>query len=315
VDINGIILINKEKGTVSHNVVQGVRRILSKSKVGHIGTLDPAATGLLPIMIGDANRLHIYMSKGKKKYTGTIFLGQSTDTYDSAGEPMSEFKDVCFEVAEIRDVLYDFSGVIEQVPPPYSAVKLNGKPLHKYAREGNLLHLKPRSVEIFSISLNSLEKNILSVTIICSQGTYIRSIANDIGAKLGCGAHLQSLERRAVGELDLSNAVRFDDFRDNPEENLYSGCFRPLDGLLPNLPVLKVLDEEARLFSCGGRIDFNPALYTPPDETSLNFYQKDDQSSVKVFFNTQMLGIGIIESRTWVRPATVFGAGIEKHLE
>jgi tRNA pseudouridine55 synthase len=315
VDKNGVILINKEKGMVSHDVVQGVRRILSKSKVGHIGTLDPAATGLLPIMIGDANRLHIYMSKGKKKYVGTIFLGQSTDTYDSAGEPTSEFMDVSFTEAQIRDMLYDFSGAIEQVPPPYSAVKLNGKPLHKYAREGNMMHLKPRPVEIFSMSLNSIDKNILSITVICSQGTYIRSIANDIGAKLGCGAHLQSLERRAVGELDLSDAVRFDDLRENPDEKFSSPCFRPLGELLPNLPALRVLDEEARLFSCGGRVDFNPALYTPPDEASLNFYQKDDQNAVKVFFDKQMLGIGIIESGTWVRPAAVFGAGLEKHLE
>lgn len=310
-DRNGVLLIKKDKGIISHDVVQGIRRRLSVSKVGHIGTLDPAASGMLPIMIGDSNRLHIYLSKGKKKYAGSVFLGQSTDTYDSAGEPTSELKEANFSEQEIRDILYDFTGVIEQVPPPYSAVKLKGKPLHKYARAGDLQQAKSRTVEIFSIYLDSLKDNILDITVVCAQGTYIRSIANDIGAKLGCGAHLRSLERRAVGEFELTDSVRFDDLWNDPEKVLSSNSFVPLGSLLPNIPKLSVLDEEAYLFSCGGRINLNPALLTQADARSLTLYQKEDPNAVKVFFGDKMLGIGMVESGAWVRPATVFGPGLE----
>jgi tRNA pseudouridine55 synthase len=309
--VNGVILVNKGKGVVSHNIVQGVRKIFPKSKVGHIGTLDPAATGLLPVMLGQANRLHLYLSRGKKSYTGKIFLGQSTDTYDSEGKSTSPPCKADFSENEIIDVLTHFYGIIEQVPPPFSAVKFNGKPSHRYAREGQLLQLKPRKVEVYSISLDSLEGNILRVSIDCSQGTYIRSIANDIGLKLGCGAYLQELERTAVGELNIEDAVSMEQLKEKPEDALSSTSFKPLEQLLPSLPVFQALDEDARLFSCGGRINFISNLLIAADAVSESHYQKADDKYIKVFFGKQFLGIGMIESDFWVKPVAVFGAGLE----
>ena len=309
--INGVVLINKGKGIVSHNVVQGIRRIFPETKVGHIGTLDPSATGLLPVMLGHANRLHLYLSRGKKSYTGTIFLGQSTDTYDSEGKTTSQLTKVIFSEKDIREVLNQFHGIIEQIPPPFSAVKFNGRPSHRYAREGKLLQLKPRKVEIYSITLDSINENILRVSINCSQGTYIRSIANDIGVKLGCGAHLQELERTAVGELSVSESVSLEQLKEKPEETLSSVSYKTLEWLLPNLPVFQALDDDARLFSCGGRINYNANQLYAADTAFESMYQQMDGRYMKVFFGEQFLGIGLIESDILVKPIAVFGAGLE----
>lgn len=309
--MDGVILINKEKGILSHRVIQSIRKIYPGVKTGHIGTLDPAATGLLPVMLGAANRLHSYLSRGRKGYRAAVFLGQSTDTYDSEGTPVSDLKKVNFGREEILDVLSFFQGVIEQVPPLYSAVKVNGKSSYKYARAGNAIELKSRKVEIYSLSLEEFEENILRIEIYCSQGTYIRSIANDIGKKLGCGAYLLELERTAVGEMDVLDAVSIARLRENPEKTLSSGAFRPLERLLPSLPSLQTLDEEARLFSCGGRIGFNPALLAEANGTFDSLYQKIEDPYVKVFFRERFIGMGLIESGMWVKPIAVFSAGLE----
>lgn len=308
---NGVILINKEKGIVSHNIVQAIRRIFPDSKVGHLGTLDPAATGLLPVMLGYANRLHLYLSRGKKSYKAAIFLGLSTDSYDAEGKPTSELIKASFSREKIEKTLEQFQGVIVQIPPPFSAVKFNGKPSHRYARQGQLLELKPRQVEVYSISLDSYEDNILRVSIDCSQGTYIRSIAHDLGMKLGCGGHLQDLERTAIGEFYIDEAVSLDMLRDNPERTMKSSAFRSLEQLLPNLSVYQAPDDNARLFSCGGRIDFDATRLIKAAADLESRYQKVNENNVKVFFGDWFLGIGLIEDSILVKPIAVFGAGLE----
>ena len=204
--MDGIIIINKTKGCTSHDIVYKIKKMLNK-KVGHTGTLDPFAEGVLPICIGKATRLIEYLDDDKA-YTGTIQLGSSTTTYDLEGEEVN-FSDKKVTFNEIEAALDKFRGEIEQLPPIYSAIKVNGKKLYEYAREGKEVKIEPRGVNISNLQILNFypETRQLELHIECSKGTYIRSIANDLGEELGTYGHLVKLVRVKAGMFEVNNAV------------------------------------------------------------------------------------------------------------
>ncbi len=201
----GFINVNKPSGMTSHDVVSFLRRNLKIKKIGHTGTLDPMANGVLPIAVGDATRLIQYLSDDKE-YVATVKFGVSTDTYDKEGEIVST-SDKIVEQAELDDALNQFRGEILQKPPIYSALKKNGKKLYEYAREGKEVEIEARKVTIEKLDLLSLENNVAKLRVKCSKGTYIRSIAHDLGEVLGCGAHLIGLTRTIAGDFKIENSI------------------------------------------------------------------------------------------------------------
>jgi len=207
--MNGIIIINKEAGWTSHDVVARLRRLLHEKRIGHAGTLDPMATGVLPVCVGKATRLVEYIGDNTKTYIADICFGIETDSYDKEGNILSEADCTNLTEEEICNALLKQKGDILQVPPMVSAIKINGQPLYKLAREGKTVERKPRAVTIYSIDVLGFCAGIhphIICSVKCSKGTYIRSIAHDVGALLGCGAHLHSLERAAVGKFTSEEA-------------------------------------------------------------------------------------------------------------
>lgn len=201
----GFINVNKPSGMTSHDVVGFLRRNLKIKKIGHTGTLDPMANGVLPIAVGDATRLIQYLSDDKE-YVATVKFGVSTDTYDKEGEIVST-SDKIVGQTELEEALNQFRGEILQKPPIYSALKKNGKKLYEYAREGKEVEIEARKVTIEKLDLLSLENNVAKLRVKCSKGTYIRSIAHDLGEVLGCGAHLIGLTRTIAGDFKIENSI------------------------------------------------------------------------------------------------------------
>src|SRR5438876_1573955 len=203
---NGILIIDKPTGLTSHDVVHRVRRILGQRSVGHLGTLDPLATGVLPIVLGNMTRLAQFYLKSEKTYEGIIRFGFATDTYDADGEPVSESQDPALTLEKVREFATKFTGIIEQMPPPYSAKKVAGVPAYKLARKNQSVELKPVKVEVKRFEINSVRENLISFHAQVASGTYLRSIAHDLGRELGVGGHLASLRRTAVGEFRIEDA-------------------------------------------------------------------------------------------------------------
>ncbi len=208
--VSGILNINKPAGMTSHDVVDRVRRISGQRRVGHAGTLDPAATGVLVVCLGQATRVAEYLMASDKVYRAEIRLGVSTDTHDAEGQ-VTATAEVDISEEEVRKALAAFIGSIRQVPPMYSALKREGVPLYKLARQGITVEREPRLVEIHDIEVLDWNPPLLTIRVECSPGTYIRALARDLGQKLGCGAHLQSLTRLASGHFTLEEAVSLDE--------------------------------------------------------------------------------------------------------
>lgn len=205
--INGFIIIDKPAGITSHDVVSRVRRILGTKKVGHTGTLDPFATGVLPVAVNNGTKSIPFLDEGSKTYEAQLRLGVSTDTLDMTGRVLSESDYSCITREQFISSLSGFTGSISQIPPMYSAIKQGGQPLYKLARQGVEVERKARSVEIYFIELLSFELPLVSIRVTCSRGTYVRSLADDIGSQLGCGAALQELRRTASGPFRIEEAV------------------------------------------------------------------------------------------------------------
>ncbi len=204
--MNGVLIIDKPAGLTSHDVVHRVRRILGERSIGHLGTLDPMATGILPLVVGSFTRLAQFYVASEKIYEGTIRFGFSTDTYDADGQPTSESREVSLRREDVEPLAARFRGVIQQVPPPFSAKKINGVPAYKLARKNKEVSLKPVSVEIKEFEIVSLENGRLRFRAHVASGTYMRSIAHEMGQALGVGAHLETLRRTAVAEFTLDDA-------------------------------------------------------------------------------------------------------------
>ncbi len=242
--IEGILSIDKPSGLSSHDVVNKVRRVAGMRRIGHTGTLDPLATGLLIICLGRATRLAEYLIGQRKRYEASIRLGQETDTFDAEGTIVDE-KPLEVTVSQIRGAMDSFRGEINQVPPAYSAVKIAGQPLYKRARQGEAVTRPERKVTIYEFNLQRWQPPYLEVCIVCSSGTYIRSIAHDLGQALGCGGYLADLRRLAIGNFTIQDALPLQELK---PENLDT-YLQPIDAAVRHLPHL-ILDraEATRLF-------------------------------------------------------------------
>jgi tRNA pseudouridine55 synthase len=209
--VNGLLILDKPGGMTSHDVVARVRRATGEQSVGHLGTLDPMATGVLPLLLGKYTRLAQFLNTSDKSYTGTIRFGWATDTYDAAGQPVGDARTPELALEAVRVEAAHYVGEIEQMPPPFSAKKIGGKPAYKLAREGKTPDLKPVRIRVDAFTIESLEGDTARFAMRISSGGYVRSIAHEMGQRLGCGAHLASLRRTAAGPFTLEDAVTLDE--------------------------------------------------------------------------------------------------------
>jgi tRNA pseudouridine55 synthase len=219
--MDGIINVLKPPGMTSFDVVAYIRKRAGGAKTGHAGTLDPAAAGVLPVCVGKATRLVEYMNEMRKLYRAEMLLGQETDTQDGTGRVVSE-KPVNVSRDQVEEALNGFIGVSEQIPPMYSAVKVDGKKLYELARKGETVRRKARKIEVYGINIVDIYDNRVLFDIECSRGTYIRTICHDAGRELGCGAHMKFLLRKRVGPFTLENAHTLEELRDIGENSLLS---------------------------------------------------------------------------------------------
>jgi tRNA pseudouridine55 synthase len=242
--MNGILVVDKPAGMTSHDVVDRVRKVFSTRKVGHGGTLDPDATGVLVLAVGHATRFIDYTKDAPKRYSATATLGTSTTTQDSSGEVLEE-RTVDVTADEVRVALKRFVGEIDQIPPMVSAVKIGGERLYRKARRGEEVDRPPRRVTIHAAELVSFDRNSAAIDVTCSSGTYIRTLIHDLGRELGCGAHMSSLVRTASGGFTLEEATALDEL--GPQH------LRSLKDALRSLESVIVSDDEARRVVAGGR--------------------------------------------------------------
>jgi len=234
--MDGLILVDKPQGATSHDVVARIRRILGQQRVGHFGTLDPLATGLLLVAVGSATRLFPCYSKHDKVYSGEMRLGFSTDTYDAQGKPTSE-ESGCFpDQGILVEAMKRFVGPLEQVPPPYSAKKVEGKPLYKWARAKKTVRPRASSVVVYAFDLKGYSPPFVRFDVHCASGTYVRSLAHDLGQTLGCGAHLAGLRRLSVGGYGIGEALSLEEIEKLAGEGNREGFLLPLESLLPEAP-------------------------------------------------------------------------------
>jgi len=253
--MNGVVIIDKPAGMTSHDVVNRVRRILQQPAVGHLGTLDPLATGVLPLVAGNLTRLSQFYTSCEKTYEGTVRLGFATDTYDADGEPSSDEQIVNVSLEQLRSLAGTFVGVIEQMPPPFSAKKIKGVPAYKLARRHQDVPLTPVQVEIKEFEVRALTENLASFRARVASGTYMRSVAHDMGQKIGCGAHLASLRRTALGEFAIGDARTLDELKDAVDADQAEEIFIHPRRLLPQLPCVTANDEIAALIRNGRSVN------------------------------------------------------------
>jgi tRNA pseudouridine55 synthase len=240
--MDGLLLVDKHRGATSHDIVARVRRALGIQKVGHFGTLDPLATGLLIIAVGQAVKLFPLFSKHDKVYAGEIRLGVATDTYDAEGSPLPQESGPLPDRSSLLEAMSRFVGELLQVPPPYSAKKLAGRPLYKWARSRRTAPVAPRPVRVDLFELKDYRPPVVEFELRCGSGTYVRSLAHELGKNLGCGAHLAALRRLAVGGFTLAEARPIDLVEGLIGAGRYGDILRPMGTLLPELPEL-VLTE------------------------------------------------------------------------
>ncbi len=239
-DVEGLLYVDKPSGPSSHDVVGAIRGLAGIRRVGHTGTLDPLATGLLIVCLGRATRLAEYLTGQDKRYVATIRLGQETDTYDAEGSVVAE-KPVDISSPQLDSALEHFSGEIEQIPPMFSAVKVDGQPLYTRARQGQTIERPSRFVSIYEIRLINWSLPDLEIQVHCSSGTYIRAIAHDLGHILGCGGFLTSLRRISVGDHLLEESIPLTDLN---QENLTKNI-RPMDTAVRHMPQVTFNPEQA----------------------------------------------------------------------
>jgi tRNA pseudouridine55 synthase len=230
--LNGILNVDKPAGITSYGVVARIKRLSGERRVGHAGTLDPDATGVLPICLGKATRIVEYLSDASKTYLACIVLGVSTDTYDASGQVLQRGDAFDIDRTKLESALAQFRGPISQIPPMYSALKHDGQPLYKLARAGINIERKSRNITIFRLEIIDWHSPSVSLEIECSKGTYIRSLAHDIGQALNCGAYLKNLVRTKYGPFDIKSAVSLPQIEDAFREGNWEGLPHPVDYVL-----------------------------------------------------------------------------------
>ena len=277
-DISGILLLDKPSGLTSNRALQQVKRAFDARKAGHTGSLDPLATGLLPLCFGEATKVSAYLLDAEKSYEADICLGITTNTGDSDGEIIATHSTDHLASVDVMDVLAGFRGDIEQIPPMFSALKKDGKRLYKLAREGVEVERSPRKVRIFDLTMLSLEKERLRIAVHCSKGTYIRTLAEDIGNSLNCGAHITALRRTGLGPFAINQAHELDSVVDDPEA--FEASLLNADTALTHLPAVRLGSQEVTAVMHGNAV-------ANSNETTLGVVRMYDP-------NEEFLGIGEI---------------------
>lgn len=275
--MDGIIVINKPKGCTSHDIVHKAKKILN-SKVGHTGTLDPMATGVLPLLIGKGTLCSKYLINHDKIYQAKIRLGQKTDTADAEGNIIEEREVDINELKEdnVKNVLNSFLGKQEQMPPVFSAIKLNGKKLYEYARKGQTVEIKPRNIEIYDIELINIDVNNkqLEFKVSCSKGTYIRSLCEDIAKKLGTVGYMCELNRIKVGEFIIENAVTLQELEENPNLHIIT-----IEDSFKNYNKIELDNKKLQLFLNGVQLTHKLA-----------------NGAYRIYSQNQFIGIGTVQN-------------------
>lgn len=283
--MDGVIIINKQKDFTSHDVVNVIRKKLNTKKVGHTGTLDPNATGVLPILVGKATKISKYLIEHDKTYIATIKLGEKTDTGDNEGQVIEEKlvpKDLKKE--DINNVLQSFLGKQKQVPPMYSAIKINGKKLYEYAREGKEVKLEEREIEIYKIQLLEYKNSKIKFEVECSKGTYIRTLCEDIAKKLGTVGYMEELQRTKVNNFKIEESVLLDDITlENVEENLIK-----IEEVFKEKDKIELDNKKLELFLNGVKLTYD----LPKD-------------IYRIYNNKQFIGIGIVENKLLKRDIVI----------
>lgn len=293
VEVTGLILINKPKGYTSHDIVNLVRKTLNTKKVGHTGTLDPNATGVLPILIGNATKISKYLVEHSKTYIATLKLGEKTDTGDNEGnviEKAYEFNNITKN--KIEEVLKGFIGKQTQTPPMYSAIKVDGKKLYEYAREGKTIKVNPREIQIYSIKLFSFnKKDEIIFEVECSKGTYIRTLCEDIAKKLGTIGYMKELERTKVNEFSIENSIKIDE-------------------LTPNIIESKLITID-RIFKENKRINLdNRKLELFLNGVQLTYKLKD--GLYRVYNESSFIGLGTVKNELLKRDVVIENKRLEQ---
>ncbi len=281
--MQGLILLNKPKGITSFSAVSSIKRIAAEKRVGHTGTLDPMAIGVLPILLGRATALSSLMLDGDKTYRAEIKLGVTTDTDDITGNVLSE-NQVNLTDTDIDNALNHFLGEITQIPPIYSAIKKDGVRLYKLAREGRQTEIPERRVNIHSITrlCDLTENNTFSIDASVSKGTYIRSLARDIGEYLGCGATLSQLERRSASGFDITDTVTLEELKEKGIEN----CILNEETAVSHLRAISITQRQAVRFTNGGQLSFE----------RLNLTDYYDGELFRIKYADKLLGIGFADA-------------------
>lgn len=254
--IDGVLLLDKPAGITSNKALQKCRYLIDAQKGGHTGALDPLATGLLPLCFGQATKISTFLLAKDKTYHVGITLGKITDTGDADGKVL-ETRPVELDEARVQEVLNSYIGEYDQIPPMYSALKVNGQPLYKLARQGIEIERKARRVNAYDIRLVSFEGEKLSIEVDCSSGFYVRSLTEDIGQALGCGAHVKTLRRTRIGDIDLDRALTLDAFENLASEQARSEVLLPADTLLGHFSKIVLDEKQAVALSFGQQVDLD----------------------------------------------------------
>ncbi|MDG2117427.1 MAG: tRNA pseudouridine(55) synthase TruB [Gammaproteobacteria bacterium] len=285
-EISGIFLLDKASGLTSNRALQAVKRVFEAKKAGHTGSLDPLATGVLPLCLGEATKVSQYLLESDKSYRASIKLGQCTDTGDSDGTVIETVFDFNITEGDVRAAVKRFEGKIDQTPPMYSALKVGGTPLYKLARKGLVVERQSRQVVIHDIELTrcNLVSKEIEIIVSCSKGTYIRSIAEDLGRMLGCGGHITALRRLKAGKFQEASCLTFQELCGILEREGQAGveeCLLPTDSAIEHFPQIKLPTETAKWVLNGHAVNFNKL----PERGLVRMYDED------IF-----IGIGLVDN-------------------
>jgi tRNA pseudouridine55 synthase len=283
---NGILLLDKPSGITSNAALGRAKRILGIKKAGHTGTLDPMASGLLVLCFGEATKVSAFLLDADKAYEAELHLGVETDSEDAEGKVIAEHEVPALDVSTIETVLDRFRGPIEQIPPMHSALKHKGQRLYELARKGETVERPPRAVTIHELTLDRIELPKLYLTVRCSKGTYIRSLARDIGKVMGCGAHLSGLRRIASDPFDIADAVSLEAL-DTLDQDQTRALLLPPDTALVHLPEITIDEQQARLIQQGQRL------------AGLNVTR---EGAVRIYAPEGFIGIGEADRAGWLQP-------------
>jgi tRNA pseudouridine55 synthase len=261
--LDGILVVDKPRGKTSHDVVESVRRLVGFRGIGHLGTLDPLATGVLVLALGRATRLARFYAGRRKRYTCAVRFGFATDTYDADGEALGPDSTPALDSTQLESLAATFLGKIQQMPPSFSAKKINGRPAHELARKHKPVNLEPVAVEVFEFRLTGMEGSVARFTVECGSGTYIRSLAHDLGKLHGAGAHLSEITRTAVGEFTLDGAASLAELEQDAKAGCLADRVLPLENLLGELPRATVLPIVEKRVRHGAKFNLSLAQIQP----------------------------------------------------